>query len=103
MPLPWKPAARASPLPGGHVAGDVRGAAPGTTRFVACSVDIDKQAGRRAGCKNFPPETAASPAPPPLNTTLEYAPGRKKNLSALTRVVFVDAEFGFRNSGGRCS
>lgn len=60
---PGNEAARASLLPGDHVADDVRGAAPGKTRLVAV---VCVETSRQAGWRNFPPETAASPAPSPL-------------------------------------
>lgn len=77
---PGNEAARASLLPGGHVVADVRGAAPGKTRLAARSVCGDEQAGGRADWKNFPPETAAGPAPPPLQTRpWNMHPGEKRS------------------------
>lgn len=54
-PLPWKRAAgeRASPLPGAHVAADIRGAAPGRKSAPPLAVVCVEASGEQAGKKLF--------------------------------------------------
>lgn len=77
---------RASPLPGAHVVADIRGAAPGETRLLAVvCVETSKAQG---GKKNFPQKHSSQFS---VHTALDYAPGRRGDLSAITQLVFVNS------------
>lgn len=80
---------RASPLPGAHVVADIRGAAPGETRLLALEcVKTSKEQGE----KNFRQKHISQfRVFLSVNTALDYAPGRRGDLSAITQLVFVNS------------